>query len=374
MAIVAHSIYTKHYQAILEVIGQIEKGDYDQAMHSLNALIANLQAMPETPDQTQLLFFAEGLHKRLDPEAEEVGNLYLLPNDTGQQIRMFNLMAEKFPLVRLSQEMINRACLDWVGMETGQNPAEITILDIGIGMGQQIVRMLDQALTRKFPLQAVTVIGIEPAAESLQQAKESLLAWADKHQVELVFQGFQQSVEDLAETEWLQLTDIIARAQGKLVINCSFALHHIRPPSLRTALFSRLKQFSPALLTLLEPYADCVTQDLSARFTHAWHHYGLVFHAIDQIDIAEEDKNRIKRFFFFPEIQDVLSEEHARVEQFETGEMWISRLENAGFETIPIENPSLQIPNCPFAKISHHAQYLSVDVKDYPLLSIIAAR
>jgi hypothetical protein len=379
MAIVAQSIYTKHYQALQEVIGQIEKGDYDQAMHSVNALIAALPIVPETPDQTQLLFFAEGLRKRLDPGAEEVGNLYLLPNDTGQQIKMFNLMAEKFPLVRLSQEMINRACLDWAGFDragrrTGQNQTEITILDIGIGMGQQIVRMLELAFARKIPLQTITIIGIEPAAASLKLAQESLSALANQHEVELIFQGFPQSAENLTELEWFTLSDIVAQSKGKLIINCSFALHHIRPPSLRTALFSRLKQYSPALLTLIEPYADCVTPDLSIRFAQAWRHYGLVFHAIDRIDVAEEDKNRLKRLFFFPEIQDVLSEEQARVEQFETGEMWISRLENAGFETIPIENSSLQTPSCSFIKISQHAQYLSLDVKGYPVLSIIAAR
>jgi hypothetical protein len=379
MAIAAHNIYTKHYQAIQEVIGQIEKGDYDQALHSINALIGTLPVIPETPDQTQLLFFAEGLRKRLDPEAEEVGNLYLIPNDAGQQIKMFNLMAEKFPLVRLSQEMINRACLDWAGLDrtgrrTGQNQTEITILDIGIGMGQQIVRMLELVFARKIPLQTITIIGIEPAAASLKLAEESLLALAKKHEVELIFQGFPQSVEDLTELEWFKLSNILAQSKGKLIINCSFALHHIRPPSLRTALFSRLKQYAPALLTLIEPYADCVTPDLSVRFDQAWRHYGLVFHAIDRIDASQEDKNRIKRLFFFPEIQDVMSEEHHRIEQFETGEMWISRLEDAGFETIPLEHPTLQMPNDTFFTISQHARYMSMDVKGYPLLSLIAAR
>jgi hypothetical protein len=127
------------------------------------------------------------------------------------------------------------------------------------------------------------------------------------------------------------------------------------------------------MLTLIEPYADFLTQDFSARFAHAWHHYGLVFHAIDQIDADAEDKSQIKRLFFFPEIQDVLSEDQHRVEQFETGEMWISRLEEAGFETMPVESAPSEIPNCSFARIVRHAQYLSMDVAGYPILSIIIA-
>ena len=92
------------------------------------------------------------------------------------------------------------------------------------------------------------------------------------------------------------------------------------------------------------------------------------------IDADADDKSRIKRLFFSPEIQDVLSEDQHRVEQFETGEMWISRLKKAGFEAVPIEPTPSPIPNCSFVGIVRHAEYLSMDVAGYPILSIIVAR
>jgi len=126
-------------------------------------------------------------------------------------------------------------------------------------------------------------------------------------------------------------------------------------------------------MTLIEPYADFLTGDLGRRFTHAWHHYGLVFRAIDQIDAIQEDKNALKSLFFRREIQDVLSDDAYRVEQFETGEMWISRLQESAFQLRPVPAEETRIPNCPSVSFERHEQYWTVNVDGYPILSIIAA-
>jgi len=41
---------------------------------------------------------------------------------------------------------------------------------------------------------------------------------------------------------------------------------------------------------------------------------------------------------------------------------------------VPIEPMPSQIPNCSFVGIVRHAEYLSMDVAGYPILSIIVAR
>jgi hypothetical protein len=368
METIAQSLYAEYYEPLYSAVAAVNSGDLAQALNQVDALLASAPNVLEQPGDVQALFFAEALHKRLDPDVAELGNLYLLP-DQGAQIQTFNLMAEKFPVVHFSQEIVNRACL-----EALQGASDVTILDIGIGTGQQMVRLLEQRFQQGEIPSQVHVIGIEPAEESLKQAEAALLSLAERYSTAIRFTRFQQSAESLNDAEWQQLDSLLTDRSGKLIVNGSFALHHIRPARLRTAIFTRLKQAKPDLLTLIEPYADFLTTDVATRFTHAWHHYGLVFRALDQLDVLTADKNAMKSMFFRREIQDVLSDDAYRVEQFETGEMWISRLKQAGFQLAPLAATEGSLPNCPFVSLVRHEEYLTMDINGYPILSILAAK
>lgn len=368
METMADQIYPLRYQGLKNLVGQVESGKVEQARTGVADLLAGVPGTLERPEDIQILFFAEALRKRLDPDAEETGNLYLKPQDD-RQIQTFNFMAEKFPLVRYSQEMLNQAYVQECHGQT-----QVTILDIGIGTGQQMVRLLESLCQSEPALRTVTVIGVEPADQSLRVAESALTEAAGKRGLTFEFVAIAKSAESMDESDWQDLGTRLGKLNAKLLVNCSFALHHIRPVSLRTTLFTRLKRYAPALLGLIEPYADFLIPDLQVRFNHAWHHYGLVFQAIDRIDAPIEEKNRVKSFFFRPEISDVLSEEAYRVEQFETGEMWVSRLRQSGFHIAQLRDVMADIPNCPFVQITRHEHYLSLDLEGFPILSIILAR
>jgi hypothetical protein len=61
------------------------------------------------------------------------------------------------------------------------------------------------------------------------------------------------------------------------------------------------------------------------------------------------------------------------VERFETGEMWVKRLEKAGFPPTPIQPDSIQ-DFCPQTiQLEKTPDYLAFSVQENPIVSIISA-
>lgn len=367
----AAEIYPAYYQPIKEVLMATAKNDIGKARALLATLSRNLPFLQDTPEGIQVLFFYEAIRQRLDPDAPELGNLYLMP-DQGQQIKMFNLMASKFPLVSFAQSLVNTTCIDEMLREK-----TVTILDIGIGTGQQIARILEHLSGPCFAGKKITVIGIEPSKASLDKAQNTLMSIAEAKQIRFAFVGINETVEMLmSQSSWnaFERTLQKARESSKLMVNASFSLHHIRPMRHRQLLFQKLRKLAPSLLTIIEPYADFVTPQVFERFENAWLHYGLTFRAIDQIDASDEEKQMIKQIFFSREIQDVLSKNGQRIEQFETGEMWLKRLKKAEFKPYSPEIFPGSISDCPFVTVKRSADYIGLCIEGHPIISILMAR
>lgn len=364
----APSIYPAYYFSLEEIVHAFEAGHPELAKGLGKTILNELLPSVNTPEGIQALFFLEALQRNLGtPHTSETGNLYLMP-DQGQQIKMFNFMASKFPLVRAAQDIVNSAYAKRL-----QQEQDIVLLDIGIGTGQQMVRLIEQLADTGHLPKRITVIGIEPANESLKLAEANLLGLNDKHPLSLRFIPVHKTLEAFREEDWQQLETVVIETLGPLIINASFALHHVYPPTIRPALFGRLKHLNPAVFALIEPYADFLETNLHKRFQHAWHHYGLTFQAIDQIEAPLEDKSLLKKVFFSREIQDVLSTESSRIEQFETGEMWADRLRQAGFHLKSPNASNDPLPDCPFVTIVREADYISFNVDGFPIVSILIA-
>jgi hypothetical protein len=367
MHIISELIYPTYYGYFKELAQALGEGDKKQGQNLLAQIKKMLNEINNPAEKLQVLFFYEAFSQRLNlTETSENGNLYLV-NDDGQQIKQFNFMAEKFPVVTQAQEVANHLFLELLG-EHGK----FTFLDIGIGSGQQVVRLLQSAIEQNRQLTGITVIGIEPSAESLEKAEANLTAVALQLGLSITFTKIQNVLEKLNEEDWQRLEENMS-PKIPLFLNASFALHHIQPVGIRREILRRLKRLNPTLFTIIEPHSDHVTPDLVQRFENAWHHYGLTFQAIDSIDASVEEKNNAKRIFFGREILDVIREKN-RIEQFETAEMWLSKLIDAGF--------------CPYEKIKDfepvsfnqlinrqsYQNYLSMNVGEYPIVSLIGVR
>ena len=118
-------------------------------------------------------------HGHLAGESWEVPNLYLLPQDQGKLIKAFNFMGEKFPLVYLA----HRHSMTLLENQM-QDQEHVVLMDIGIGTAQQEVNILKHLmLTQKLP-KKLSIIGIEPSANSLAQAETRLTDFANSNHIE----------------------------------------------------------------------------------------------------------------------------------------------------------------------------------------------
>ena len=363
METICEQIYAEDFASLQGIIAAIKAGDISGAEERLLLAQESLRSIGNVPRKVQKQLFSTALQCRLEDQGSE--NLYLVP-DKGRQIQAFNFMAEQFPVVSSAQALANAAHLARIATDKS-----FVILDIGIGTGQQILKLLKQGAEQGLGIERVCVVGIEPSKDSLTKAEAELKACADKMHIQFSFIGLQDSIESLKEDDWQHLETAIRSHDGPLLINASFALHHVQPISFRDELFSRLKQLSPAHMVIIEPYADYLSEDLDVRFQNAWHHYGLTFQAIDAIEAEEEIKNSVKEVFFGREMIDVLGKGD-RVEQFETAEMWIDRFTKAGFAIQPFDSFEATQGNAVGIQ-GDGSTYIAFNVASHPIVAVIGA-
>jgi SAM-dependent methyltransferase len=365
MLTISNTIYPEQFDRLEAIIAALQSGKLSQAESLMAAMAQRQPEISSLPERLQTQLFLDALTSRIK-QAAETENLYLVP-DEGQQIRMFNFMAEKFPVVRYAQEIANTIFLNQIAQEE-----RFVILDIGIGTGQQIAGLIERLAEQKAPTRQITVLGVEPSAESLDKAELRFQQLAQAHGIRIAFTGIQKTVEQLTPDDWTLLHNEIQGTGGKLLLNASFAMHHVQPPPLRTTFFQQLKALEPAVFMMIEPYADYTADSLMERFKNAWHHYGLTFLAIDTIDDASDsEKSTVKQVFFGREMMDVLGA-GSRVEQFETAEMWLHRLVQAGFMPNRISHT---IPGGfnPLVQIKQAGSYVGFNVMGHPIVSVICA-
>ncbi len=375
MEVMADAIYRERYAGFQTVLEALETQDIESAQERLEALsIAQTENSQSTSisEANQILFFKNALECRLNGDSLEESNLYLLA-DNGQQIETFNFMAQRFPVIRFAQELVNQTYVSALKAQ-----AHLTVWDIGVGSGQQMVRLIEsvvavQKQTAEQSLTQVTILGLDPSAASLSQAEKALAECCQKHQLAFHFEAFPCTIESLTPEDWLRIQTQLKSAAGQWIANASFALHHITPVDLRATLFERIHAMRPLSFCLIEPFADFLEDNLKTRFDNAWHHYGLTFWAIDQIDAPEIKKNQLKSVFFGREILDVLSKDAGRIEQFETGEMWTRRLLQSGYQVNPVSTQQHHIPDFESIGIEQHSHFTALTAQGYPIISILEA-
>lgn len=362
MKTIAEQIYPQQFYAIEAIISEIQHNNLADARKQVDEYFDRLEDISHQPERFHTQLFLEALDSRLN-NGSAVTNLYLVP-DAGQQIRMFNFMAQKFPVVRRAQDITNAIYLDNI-----QREKRFVLLDIGIGTGQQAGTLIEQLVAREATVEEVFVIGIEPSADSMAKAAARFGELSQRHGIGIDFTGIQKTAEQLDEQDWDRIGRCINEARGKLLLNASFALHHTPSNGFRQNLFNRLKSLQPEVFVIIEPYGNYLPDDLMVRFRNAWHHYGLTFLAIDTIDASDEEKNTVKRVFFGRELLDVLGEGN-RIEQYETSEMWLEKLVDAGFRPRPFTHALSNDVN-PLIEIQHDRHYLGFNVKGHPIVGVI---
>jgi len=294
----------------------------------------------ERPDDLMPYLFAAALMKRLDPEENEQMNLYLRQYDVPQLV-LFNVLARKVPFVTCVTEIANRLLARRI-----RHGEAVALLEIGIGTGRQIVKLLHELDRQEKRPSLLTVYAVEPNEAFLEQARNNVLEAADRYGIPVWFVPVPYVIEEMPEEMW----ERIGRTREPLLANAAFALHHIRDAQegacMKDEVLRRLFALEPRIVTISEPDSDHQTPDALLRFDHSWHHFSAVFQLLDTLEMAPEENQAVK-IFFAREIEDIIaSPEQLRCERHERTADWIARLRKAGFAVSP-ELASVPLPGLP---------------------------
>lgn len=351
-------------QALAALAHRIEAGDAT-AEADLSALLATIEAHDD-PRCVGLYVFGAGMARRLQGRTIERANLYLSRFEV-PQIHLFNLLGRAVPFVGLATRIANDAIMQAIA-----GRSRPTVIDVGIGTGRQMGLLLESlAAAGRLP-RLLTVIGIEPSAWALDEARAHLEATAARLGAEVSFYGIASTAEALTDADWRRIRQACT---SRPVVNASFALHHIADDAQgrdqRDAVLKRLHALSPDTLVLAEPDSDHLERGYARRFANCLAHFGAVFRTLDRLPLDQADRNALKVGFFGREIADILgSPEHERSERHEHAASWLARLQAAGFDVarrgeLPAATAGVGI--------TRRAQHVSLDEGDVPVVAIFTA-
>lgn len=353
-------------RALHDVARRIEAGDA-LADGLLRALMARLDGHPD-PRAVGLYVFAAGLARRLSGEAVAEANLYLAQFEV-PQIHLFNLLGRAVPFVGLATRLCNDAVLG--GMAGVPRP---TLIDVGIGTGRQVCALLETLAAEGALPEQLTVIGIEPSAWALEEARRNIEATAGHVGAEVSFFGIAASAEALSDADWRRIAQACT---ARPIVNASFALHHIADGAggrdARDEVLASLRALDPALVVVSEPDVDHLEPGLHARFANCFAHFGAVFRTLDRLPLAQADRDALKVGFFGREIADILGNPNAwRSERHESSGAWAHRLQRAGFA--PQAARAAPAPHADVAGVSvrPRGSHLSIDADDVPVVAVFA--
>lgn len=346
-----------------------DAGRHADACASIGALLDE-QVERNAPADLDDVIFTSAVSRRITGAIPATVNLYLRQYER-PQIALFNLLARHLPTVSLAGRVANElACRFVAGLD------EFTILDVGIGTAQQEVALLHKLARRGALPRRLTIVAVEPSADSLAAAERALRAAAAGLGLALTVRPVRAVAEELTDADWAR----IGAADSPLVVLSSFAAHHVRDRHhadgtagcARDALFARLRALDPLAVILCEPNADHHTPSFRRRFESCWHHFGLTFDLIGGLDVAPEDKAAMK-MFFAREIEDILANaEESRCERHEPVDVWARRLERAGFalhEGLDFVRGYAGSP----VRVSAQRGYVGLDHRDETLVAVLCA-
>ncbi|TNE63717.1 MAG: hypothetical protein EP344_04290 [Bacteroidetes bacterium] len=347
------------FDTLCEIMRQFPDNYNAETKYRMEALFASCVEDMETDSQKLLAtLLIKALNKKI--HSESIGeNIYLNKYEISQ-IQLFNILIEKFPFVKYSQQITNNAILEVIRQNT-----EVTIIDIGIGQGTQMVNVIESAkqLTH---LKKMVIVGIEPFEDALRQAETVINSYAGKVPFEIEFTGIHGFAENVDFSAIPQLS-------GAVIVNASLALHHIQSARQRSETIARIKKINPAAFILIEPNVNHYEPDFYTRFINCYNHFYSIFQVIDRIDISQNDKNALK-LFFGREIEDIIGkEEKDRYEKHEPATHWIGRLRENNFS---VKNEFLHPPvrSVYGVEIDSHAEgFLGFTFEKETVLAVIYA-
>ena len=307
--------------------------------------------------------FRKSLLARHENISKEVFENTYLRNLEIPQILLFDILANRFPLVIEAQNIIGRALVESVKEKT-----HITILDLGIGRCIQVERLLN--LICNLPnIHYVTLIGVDISKASIDFANKVLTDAKNKFQFKLDFHLLNSSVEEMEE---LTIQNLIPKSNDFLFINASLTLHHIQSQKDRFRLFKIVSILNPDLFTLIEPNTDFFNTKFEKRMIHAFEHFGSLFNYINTLPLLQKEKKGLKSFFS-NELFDALAvPEVSRYEKYDLSENWISLATSLGLKIFNLNSFADQTNIHGILVENKNIDYVNFKFNESNILGVIA--
>jgi len=355
---------------LFAVARRLQAGDNDAATRVALGLV---RSMPDEDDRHGAVVvrtFAETLLGRCRRVSSSGGNLYLGARPPGAQLRAFELLRLRTPLIPFAYSAANRALLR--GLQPG---CEVTLIDFGIGRGGQIRALLRNPVVRRGVGQ-LHVVGIEPDSDeatdqgALEMARRQVLDAAAEADVKVRFSAVAKRGEELEVGDFPELG-------GTILANAAFAVHHVTAEGSggrdRVGVLALLRELGATTVVMTEPESDHVDDRLEARLLNAYRHYRTVAASLEAM-LDRADAQLVFAEFFAPEVRNVVGHEGAgRTERHEQSATWAKHLEAAGWT---VEAPRRLVPDAAAPEgfslhESDHAFRLVFDAT--PLLGVLRA-
>ena len=321
-----------------------------------------INSLKKTPDNQLLADVRKALNYRFsEGNKEEITNTYLKELEI-PQIVLFDILANRFPLVLRAQEIVN----DLFQYEA-HGMKSICIIDLGIGRGIQIARILKH-LNNVNTLTEVTLIGLDILKPALEFTSNTITNLKDELNYTLNFYPIHSQVESI---DIESIKELVPSSCEKILVNASLTLHHVQQEEERLNLLRKLKSINPSIITLIEPNADCATDDFEQRVFNAFEHFSALYQLINSLDLEEVEKKGLKQFFATDLFDPIALSNSHRFEKYCKCETWINYAKNCGFKEVDMKNRSiLQEHNKLNAELN--LGYVNLKFEETDLLGIIA--
>ena len=280
------------------------------------------------PDEELIKHFRRALHARFEGIApEQIQNTYLKEFEI-PQIQLFDILANRFPLVLEAQKLVEESIIAMAG-----NQQHLCLIDVGIGRSVQMARLL-QSLNGCKNLETVTLIGIEIQKDSLEFSKNLLNGLKTSLDFTLQFHPINQAIEEI---DFDEISQLIPAGDCRLIINASLALHHIQTKESRAHVLKCLAGLHPDLLTLIEPNVDCFTNDFEQRCINAYEHFSALYAYINTLALKDEEKKGLKQFFSNELFDAIALPDAYRFEKYDLSINWCSIGKSFGLSNFDIK-------------------------------------
>ncbi len=336
-------------------------GEQERIAFADKLLEEKIQTVQNNDQDLLDILFLKAIKHKLDGTGTERQHIYLEQSSI-PQIVLFDILVHKMPFVVQGHRLVNEEIALIL-----EEKEHAVLIDVGTGHGLQMVRLLDR-LQKNQNLRHLTIIAIEPFAEALRSARQSIeTAAAAMH-----FQVHLHTLENLIETvDPEEIEAFLPEQRDVMIVNSAFTLHHILRSGSRQQFFRQMHDFQADYIFLLEPHSGHFTDDWQERVINAYTHYGAVFRVIDQLDITEQERKGLK-LFFGREIDDVAGEsDHQRFERHEEGCRWLRYMEQSGFAAAVFTRVPADLPRPSIQFVTDERNYLRMIHDNITILSVI---